>query len=381
MSIPALTIAQASLGRSANGRDAFRRVSNPRLRWTRFFPDHDDDDAKREFLCSFEEGGEGGFSAGTLGPYARFYARWRALLENRGASVFDWKACSRVAFGIGDESVVEVGIRLHDVYGVPMIAGSAVKGVCARYARDVFGLEDAEHHEVFGVGGKSGKAGLIIFNDVLWKPEGGPFAVDAIAVHHPGYYQGGGEPPTDWDSPIPISYLTAKGTFTFALEGLGDAVSFCRRVLAHALADWGIGGRTRKGYGRFETGVRPQFQVRRLSAIGAEAEPETELASAPTAKPASATTRPGIEILEHVEILDVSLEPGPGELVMRVPLPDGRILPARIKVDRPGLFQSDADRERLRSRLKKKSTVACRVEFLVEGNLVTVRQILPESPP
>src|SRR5437667_371449 len=60
-------------------------------------------------------------------------------------------------------------------------------------------------------------AGGVIFHDA-W-PEGWPpLTVDILNNHHAGYYQKG-EPPGDWDSPIPVYFLSvpAGQGFTFAL--------------------------------------------------------------------------------------------------------------------------------------------------------------------
>lgn len=65
--------------------------------------------------------------------------RWEAMLDDcqqRGYEVkrFSLHAASRVVVGLGAESVLETSIRLHRVYGFPVIPGSALKGLARAYA-------------------------------------------------------------------------------------------------------------------------------------------------------------------------------------------------------------------------------------------------------
>jgi CRISPR type III-B/RAMP module RAMP protein Cmr6 len=65
--------------------------------------------------------------------------RWEAMLndcQQRGYVVrrFPMRADSRVIVGLGAESVLETNVRLHRVYGFPVIASSALKGLARSYA-------------------------------------------------------------------------------------------------------------------------------------------------------------------------------------------------------------------------------------------------------
>ena len=78
---------------------------------------------------------------------------------------------------------------------------------------------------------------------------------DTITVHHPGYYQGNHEAPSDWDSPRPIPFLSATGTYLIALAApnLDNAQHWIDanfEILGHALEEMGIGAKTSSGYGR-----------------------------------------------------------------------------------------------------------------------------------
>jgi CRISPR-associated protein Cmr6 len=65
--------------------------------------------------------------------------RWDRMLDAyraQGYTVqkFTLRAASRVIVGLGAESVLETSIRLHRVYGFPIIPGSALKGLARAYA-------------------------------------------------------------------------------------------------------------------------------------------------------------------------------------------------------------------------------------------------------
>lgn len=65
--------------------------------------------------------------------------RWEAMLDDcqqRGYEVkrFFLTAAGRVVIGLGAESVLETSIRLHRVYGFPILPGSALKGLARSYA-------------------------------------------------------------------------------------------------------------------------------------------------------------------------------------------------------------------------------------------------------
>ena len=45
----------------------------------------------------------------------------------------------RLIVGLGSENVLETGIRLHHTYGLPIIPGSAFKGLAAHYCHEAWG--------------------------------------------------------------------------------------------------------------------------------------------------------------------------------------------------------------------------------------------------
>jgi len=195
--------------------------------------------------------------------YQSFYARWQQLLHDLGARYR--KACvlGRMAVGLGDESVLETSVALHHTYGVPVIPGSALKGMAAHCVRDR--LADARwgHWEgdCFIAGdayrvifGDTANAGYITFFDALYVPgsgfKGQALWPDVITVHHPKYYRGDNEPPADWDSPNPVPFLSATGSYLVALGGPEAWVERTFEILGHALQEYGVGAKTSSGYGR-----------------------------------------------------------------------------------------------------------------------------------
>jgi hypothetical protein len=77
-----------------------------------------------------------------------------------------------------------------------------------------------------------------------------------MTPHHPHWHDGS-VAPTDFDSPIPVSFLSVAGTFRIAVSWCGPATDnaknwteLAQSLLRTALADWGIGGKTTSGYGR-----------------------------------------------------------------------------------------------------------------------------------
>lgn len=228
------------------------------------------------------------------GPtYKSAFDRWTSQFADLDRFAHNTlEARSRIAVGLGADSVLETSLRLHRTYGVPILPGSALKGLAAHYCRRVYGglakaratCEDVNdpvrkqympspewkpeqrrknladhgwdfttHDLLFGhVAG----AGGVIFHDAWYVPGSGPggkpFLPDVMTVHHADYYGGKGKPPADWDSPNPVAYINvAPGAkFLIALEGEREWTDLAMRILTEALKNDGIGAKTSSGYGR-----------------------------------------------------------------------------------------------------------------------------------
>jgi len=200
--------------------------------------------------------------------YDDFFKRWEQSLNALGAQIRRAKVKGRLAINLGAESVLETSIALHRTYGVPYIPGSALKGLAASFAHQHLegetwrkGTGEA-HKELFGT---TEQAGCVTFFDALYMPgsghQGRALWPDIITVHHPDYYQGkNNAPPADWDSPTPINFLTATGTYLIALAGPDAWVQAAFSILEKALASEGIGAKTNSGYGRMRF-VKPEPKI------------------------------------------------------------------------------------------------------------------------
>jgi CRISPR-associated protein Cmr6 len=200
----------------------------------------------------------------------------------------------RMIVGKGASNVFESGMTLHHLLGTPFIPGSAVKGVVRHWLRQgmdwstrfprsvnmpdyagqafedwtslsemLFGTQEAE--------------GLIECFDAL--PLAPPhFLATGQTPHYGPYYSESADkavsPPSDWYDPVPFSFLAVRPGASFTLPIVMRSLSSSHdeqdnhvKVLldaehdtvfaaalewiTRALQDWGIGAKTRRGYGKF----------------------------------------------------------------------------------------------------------------------------------
>jgi len=244
--------------------------------------------------------------------------RWRALTTVAHAEPFTAKTDWRFVTGLGRKGALEVGFTFHR-YGFPILPGSSVKGVARAYARLALDMQDSDDTDappdfivVFGRAPQKGEtddaaqAGGAIFFDAL--PEKPPaLVVDIMNPHYPDYYRDKGvQPPTNWQNPIPVTFLTVEaGTpFCFAVGWRGEWNVEAKRLQALAV-DWlkgglselGAGAKTTAGYGYFS---EPKSSVAPSPATpakaGAVVGPGTESAATPHSSPAEMRTGTIIEI-------------------------------------------------------------------------------------
>lgn len=204
----------------------------------------------------------------TLTLYKAAYERWQKMLQEDSTWVVQRRltAADRLFIGLGGASVLEFGVTLHHVYGLPCIPGSSLKGICSEYASAAWGQVEDDwshgnplHKTMFGCSddpekGLSGNAGAMDFLDAWWIPDlKTPFVEEIINPHHPDYYVSTNPtPPADWDQPVPIKMMAVTGSFLFAVRGPAGWNELAMELLMEALARRGAGGKTRAGYGRFK---------------------------------------------------------------------------------------------------------------------------------
>lgn len=253
--------------------------------------------------------------------YARAFERWRSSFAAPGDRSVEVALASRLLVGHGNASATDVGLTVHHTWGVPVIPGSALKGLLAHYVDAVYGPADpslppweqpdgerdrARYQgvtwhgrrirrgpgEVFRVffgapdadedglmrerAIESGaSAGGVVFHDALYVPgsvaDDRPYATDVLTVHQKSYYDSlGASWPNDYDSPNPIAFLTVRPgvRLLLALAGPPEWTELAEKLLRDALREWGVGGKTSSGYGRFvpsdspRSGHRPSATAR-----------------------------------------------------------------------------------------------------------------------
>lgn len=258
-----------------------RRGSHPGLILQRYLVRQDNPDERRKLLDAAREAGR---NPSLRALYAEAFRRWeRSFAGDKPCQSKPLATAGRLIVGLGSENVLETGLRLHHTYGVPMIPGSALKGLASHYCDEVWGQrhlgDEAPQEnkrfrrkrsadEVAGdyhrlLFGTTEDGGVITFHDAWIVPESlddGALRLDVMTPHHPGWQNNGAAPPTDFDSPVPVSFLSVAGTFDVRLSWSGPVdtarekaeawIDLAMQVLCEALAEWGVGGKTSSGYGR-----------------------------------------------------------------------------------------------------------------------------------
>lgn len=244
--------------------------------------------------------------------YVTFYERWKQSLEAMYVGEQQYKVQTREAevqgrmiVGLGAESVLETAVTLHHTYGVPYIPGSALKGLAAAYAHQRLDgdgwRKGGDYHKIMF--GTTDTAGYITFFDALYMPGTGvggrPLPADVMAIHHKPYYDGTGQPPADWDSPIIVPFLSATGKYLIALAGPFAWVSKAFEILGDALKDMGIGAKTSSGYGRMhwvEEGKQGQVGLSQTASLQNRTEQASrdtqQSAGQPSSQPRTTGTGP-----------------------------------------------------------------------------------------
>ncbi len=165
---------------------------------------------------------------------------------------------TRLVVGLGSESAYEVSIHLDRNYGVPIIPGSALKGIAKYYSKKILGWDENKIKSLFG---DQDNEGTVIFFDAYPYPESifdrkeGKLKLDLDIMNpHYGHYYQGDQPPGDWGSPTPIFFITVKPGVKYLFRlgfkaGVNDDIlNLCKE----ALKGYGVGAKTSLGYGLFK---------------------------------------------------------------------------------------------------------------------------------
>jgi CRISPR-associated protein Cmr6 len=233
--------------------------------------------------------------------------RWMATCDSYGSS-YRWEMLTDASLiiGLGAEHILETAITLDRNTGLPIIPGSALKGLArtvglveiaqklsfskpdekltklreldswlAQTQIEIGGLEkvtsfnfseqpDAKKVEVSiarfrTIFGFVGCVGSVVFPDAIYGGDEPPaFAVDIMNPHFGDYYIRK-EPPSDDQNPVPVPYLTVarEQRFRFAVlprnaEVSERAVTLAKLWLQKGLRAYGIGAKASQGYGIFK---------------------------------------------------------------------------------------------------------------------------------
>ena len=196
------------------------------------------------------------------------------LRDKKNVAIFDAKTAQPLIIGLGEPSPYETGITLDFLTGLPIVPGSALKGIARRAAimklsgkTDVlpYGEEFEElakvydqHEQIVEIFGTQDQKGKVIFMDaypIEWPNR--LFRVDIMNPHYGPYYRNPSKenPPADWYEPKPIPYLTVNTnvTYRFILASRdSDLLGKAKEWLKFALESIGVGAKGNQGYGVFQ---------------------------------------------------------------------------------------------------------------------------------
>ncbi len=163
----------------------------------------------------------------------------------------------RLVVGHGEDSVHETSLTLSPTYGVPVLPGTALKGLAAAAARDA-GWSDSDT-TLFGSPRRGQtsdtRRGSVLIWDALPTGDLG-LVLDVLTPHVNDYYDEGNSkdtpstPPAEYHNPVPIRFLAVEKTrFRAYVLGPQQDVTRCIGLLEAGLDEFGIGGKTAAGYG------------------------------------------------------------------------------------------------------------------------------------
>lgn len=198
------------------------------------------------------------------------YLRWHHVVRSfpysqHFSAAPEW----RMVIGLGQASILETSMTLDRITGIPIIPGSALKGLAASYAmlcdlslsiaEDSDIRSEAEKNETFkAIFGTQDKAGRVIFFDAV-PIEAPNLEPDIMNNHYPEYYsdKNGNVAPTPYQNPVPVYFLTLgkKSKFAFAVASRNNCIDTrelveqARSWLQAGLSELGVGAKTAAGYG------------------------------------------------------------------------------------------------------------------------------------
>jgi len=179
------------------------------------------------------------------------------------AQTFSLSTVWRMAMHLSRATAVEnASLSLHPVYGFPYLPGTGLKGLASTYAElSGPGKASEDFKRIFG---SQRATGSVVFLEAwpqsISSDEKRPtIEIDIVNNHHREYYSSHGDTaPGDWESPVPVYFLTVSPgvTFRFAVakarfDTRDDDVEQASEWLTSGLRELGFGAKTAAGYGYF----------------------------------------------------------------------------------------------------------------------------------
>lgn len=189
--------------------------------------------------------------------YALAFTRWVQATSDTGRfATLAASISGRLYTGLNSAGALETGISTSHTYGMPLLAGSSVKGIARSHAESI-GLDKSHLAVLFGDDSDSGslKSGALVWHDAWFVPANTPpFAAEIITTHHQDYYNGKQAEADEMESPIPNQQIATQGSFYFVIESAPGAQAwavYAQNLLIQALRTQGAGSKTASGYGYF----------------------------------------------------------------------------------------------------------------------------------
>lgn len=220
--------------------------------------------------------------------YQLAFDRWLLQTQQKeNFAVVPARVDGRLMTGLALGGTLETGVTTQHSYGMPVLAGSSVKGAVRAYAESLFTKKDADGKVILDEKGKTqiddamkpilatlfgadedaeqANAGYLVWHDAWFIPaltkegkystaeEAKPFVGEIVTVHHQKYYAGQLEEALDMESPVPNQQLAVQGSFYFVIEGENQQwLAFAKQLLENMLNEFGMGAKGTSGYGYFK---------------------------------------------------------------------------------------------------------------------------------
>ena len=185
--------------------------------------------------------------------------------------ILEGKVNHTILNGLGAPHFNETNLTIHQLYGVPYLPASSLKGSLKSWLYHTGIQENPELHEIEQMLlGTQGNNGILQLMDAFIY-QNAKIERDYLTPHFSAYYGGTGSP-TDDDNPIPVPFYRIVGeqvnspvTIKFVLllpshlRHMNNSSGLSAKELMDGAVDWfskmltesGVGSKTSSGYGRF----------------------------------------------------------------------------------------------------------------------------------